>query len=521
MGIERVNRRLARIGVVACMAAAALAGCKAVGPDFHAPQPDAPPSWDAGEAGRFAAAGASAPASVVSAQPAQAGRWWTVFGDPVLDDLVGDALAQNLDLQGAAVRIEAARAQEQSARGAAWPSVAGSVLAGRTRFSEHGLLSSLGGGGSSGGSSQGSAPDGNGSPGGQGSDQSSGPSLVSGLYQVGFDATWELDLWGRVRRSIEAAGADRASAEEAARDARVSLVAEVVRTYVGLRSTERQIAIAQDNLAAQRRLDELVRSRHRAGFTPESDVAAQSAQVQGALAQLPPLLQEQAQARNRLALLLALPPGALHDRLDTGPATIALALPPEVPVGLPGDLLRRRPDIRRRAADLHAATARIGVAEARLFPSVTLGLFGGLQATRTADLADWGSRFFLGGAQLTLPIFQGGQLRAQVAVADAQARQAVLAYRSTVLAAFHDADDAWVAYAQEQQRTAALQGQWQEARRARELSEDRWRSGLTSYMEVLIADHNALMAQRELAQSSALAQTDLVALFKALGGGWE
>jgi len=322
-----------------------------------------------------------------------------------------------------------------------------------------------------------------------------------------------------VRRGVEAAKADRESAEFARRDALVSLSAEIARTYLGLRGTEQSLAIAEAQLRTQQDLRRLVGSRREAGFAPQSDVAAQAAQVQAALAQLPPLRQQAAQARNRLAMLLAQPPGALGERLAQA-ATLP-ALPPSVPVGLPGELLRRRADIRKAEADLHAATARVGVAVARLYPNITLGLAGGLQAAHWRELGDWASRFLLGGGIVQVPIFQGGKLKAQVRLADLQSQQALLAYRKAVLTAFEETDDAIDAYAEAQRHAAALARQWQEARHGRDLSRERWRAGLASFIEVLDAERGAQQAEAQLAQARLAAVVDLVALYKALGGGWE
>ncbi len=484
----------------------ALAGCHAVGPDFRRPQPEPLGAWPANAQAQRHGDVAS---GVDTARPAFDAQWWTLFRDPVLDGLVRDASAQNLDVRTAELRIEAARAQMRSAEASRWPSGSLTGLAGRARMSPNGPLSAGAGGGSA---------EGGGDP-AQQQQQQQQASPVTNLYQIGFDASWELDLWGGVRRGVEAAKADRESAEFAKRDALVSLSAEIARTYLGLRGTEHRLAIAEAQLRTQQHLQTLVASRRAAGFAPQSDVAAQAAQVQAALAQLPPLRQQAAQARNRLALLLALPPGALTERL-AGTSTLP-DLPPTVPVGVPGELLRRRPDIRKSEADLHAATARVGVAVSKLYPGITLGLAGGLQATHWSDLTDWASRFLLGGAEISMPIFQGGKLKAQVRVADLQSQQALLAYRKTVLGAFGEVDDAIEAYAEAQRRSAALARQWQEAQHGRELSNERWRTGLGSFIEVLDAERGAQQAESQLAQAQVEERVDLVALYKALGGGWE
>ncbi len=483
--------------------AALVAGCT-VGPDFRRPEAAPPAAWSAAAS----AAQRGRPSEAVAA-PFDGKRWWAVFGDPVLDRLIDDAQAQNLDLQTAVLRIESARVQRVSAAGAALPQVAGNVVAGRNRMSENGIAGALGGGG-------GGSGGGGGASGGDGSSTS----LASNLFQAGFDAVWELDLWGRVRRNVEAADAQIVSAEEARHDAQVSLAAEIARTYFGLRGTERQLEITDADVATQRRIAELVGSKQRAGLASEAELTAQAAQLNAVLARLPQLEQARAQARNRLGLLLALPPGAVDERLAAA-AAADRPLPAQIPVGLPGDLLRRRPDIRRSEAELHTATARIGVVAAGLFPSVRLGLAAGLQSSAASTLTDWGSRFFLGGAAVSIPIFQGGQLRSQVTLADLSAREAALNYRQTVLNAYHEADGALVAYGQEQRRSLALAQQWADARQSRALAEGRWTNGLAAFIDVLDAERTAHQSELQLVQSRADAATDLVALFKSLGGGWD
>ncbi len=494
--------RFPRAGATLALALATLlAGCKAVGPDFHRPDEVPPPAWNA--------ASSPAMAGLASRPVARAydGRlWWSVFKDPVLDGLVDDAMRQNLDLQTAALRIEEARAQRGAAAAQGKPSVSGNGVAGRQRSSENGLLSSLAGGSAAAAQQAGAPP-------------APAPSPYSDLYQVGFDATWELDLWGKARRGVEAADANVESAEQARGSAAISLTAELARTYLQLRGAQRQRAIVLADIADQQRLFELADSRSRNGFAAKADAVTQQAEVSRAEAQLPPVEQDIARAQNALALLLALPPGALVDRLGPPPASDA-PLPPEVPVGLPGDLLQRRPDVMKSEADLHAATAKVGQAEAQRFPSVTLGGVGGLQATHASDLTDWASRFWIGGLQVSLPIFEGGKLKAQVRTADAQMREAALGYRSTVLAAYHDADNALEAYAQEQRHASALARQLADARRSRDLMRSRWQGGFVSRIEVIDSERKLHQAELQSLQSTVSASTDLVALYKALGGDW-
>ena len=485
-----------RASALAC--AALLGGC-VMGPNFERPTTTPPASFDS-----LAAAPADLPSKPV-ATPYDGARWWSVFKDPVLDGLVDDARRQNLDLQTAALRIEEARAQLGSAQAQGRPSVSGMGVGGRQRSSENGFFSALSGGGQQ-------------QQGGAAAAQPA-PSPYSDLFQVGFDATWELDLWGKARRGVEAAHAGIESAEQARGNALISLTAEVTRTYLQLRGAQRQRAIVEADIVDERRLLDLTESRSRNGFAAKADAVQQQAQLSSSEAQLPPIDQQVAQARNGLALLLALPPGALAQRLGGAPAA-DVALPPAVPVGLPGDLLRRRPDVLKAEADLHAATAKVGQAKAQLFPSITLGGVGGLQSVHASSLTDWASRFWIGGAQVSIPIFEGGKLKAQIRAADVQMKEAALAWRGTVLSAYHDADNALEAYADEQRHAAALAKALADARRGDALMRSRQRSGFVSMIEVLDAQRRVHQAEQQALQSNVAAATDLVALYKALGGDW-
>ena len=501
----RAPARVTPARVTALAAAILTAGCT-MGPDFHRPETTPPPSW---------AGAASAPADLPSKPIGRAydGRlWWSVFKDPVLDGLVDEAVRQNLDLQTAALRIEEARAQRGSAASQGLPSVGGTGIGGRQRASKNGLASALTGGASQQGSSSGGAS-------GSGAAAAPAPSPYSDLFDAGFDATWELDLWGKVRRGVEAADAGIVSAEQARGDAMVSLTAEVARTYLSLRGAQRQRAIVLSDIADERQLSKLTNSRSDNGFASQADAVQQQAQLSASEAQLPPIDQNIDQAMNRLALLLALPPGALADRLGELPRD-DVALPPEVPVGLPGDLLRRRPDILKSEADLHAATAKVGQAKAQLFPSITLGGTAGFQSIHADSLADWASRFWVGGVEISIPIFEGGKLKAQIRTADAQMKEAALTWRSTVLSAYHDANNALVAYADEQRHASALARQLSDARRSDALMRSRFKNGFVSMIEVLDAQRSVHQAEEQALQSNVTASTDLVALYKALGGDW-
>lgn len=486
-----------------------LGGC-AVGPDFERPSPWSPASWFR------ATPDARAPvASIPVAGPVDPG-WWRAFGDPELTRLMERVAAQNLDVRTATVRLEQSRAQRRVAGADQFPALNANASYTREKPSDKGAISALGG--SLGGGNE--ATQANGLGGRNGGIAAAGGSSLPAfdLFQGGFDATWELDLWGRVRRQVEGAEAQIAASEAARRDALVSSLAEVARNYMQLRGTQDGLVIARRNLASAEESARLTSERFRGGLSTDLDVANARGQAEATAATIPPLEQQEQGLMNAIALLLGAPPGALAAELqDPRPVP---PVPPLVPVGLPSDLARRRPDIREAEARLHAATADIGVAEADFFPRITLSGSFALQATQIKDLG-WSAHTFGLGPSITMPIFEGGRLRATLDLRRRQQEEAAIAYQKSVLNAFHEVDNALTAYRAEQQRNERLRAQAAEVRRALSLANSRFRQGLSDYLEVLTAQRSVLDAEQQLASSTASVSSDLVALYKALGGGWE
>jgi NodT family efflux transporter outer membrane factor (OMF) lipoprotein len=477
--------------ILILLSAAMLTGC-AVGPNFKPPTPDVPAAWSAD---------APAAASQTISAPADPGAWWTSFNDAELTSLIQRAASSNLDAKAAVLRIAEARAQRDIAAGAAWPSLDANASAQVTRLSEStptgALFSKVG--------------------------QFPGLSGVSipnpyNQYQLGFDASWELDLFGRVRRSVEAAKADTQAQIEDSRSVLITTLGEVGRAYVDLRTAQAKRQIVLDNLAAEKDLLSLASQRRRAGLSSDVDVVRAAAEASSAEAQLPLLDRQISQDINDLSKLLALPPGALRDELNQ--AQPIPPVPPQVPVGLPADLARRRPDIREAEAKLHGATARVGVAVADLYPKLTLGAQGGYQSQTIPLLTNWASRFFNAGPTLELPIFEGARLRATVRLQNAQEQAAALDYRRTVLGALHEVDDALEAYGADQARQAALARAVARNRDAADLARQRYASGVASFIDVLDAERSLQQNELLLADGTAAVSTDLVVLYKALGGGW-
>jgi outer membrane protein, multidrug efflux system len=462
-----------------------LAGCM-VGPDYKPPNVPVPDGW------RAAGSPLAAPT-----QPTDLGGWWHALGDRMLDALVDQALAENLDLKTVAARVREARAARVIAASGAFPTIGTSTSYARTQpFSKHSQFGAL-------------LP----------------PDLAEvNLFQGDFDATWELDVFGGIRRGIEAADADIAAAEDDERDVRVTLLAEVARNYVEIRSLERRIAIAAENIESQRSSVALTEDRFRTGLASELDVRQARSLLATTESEVPVLERQREQTLHALGVLVGREPNALQDDLAR-PAPIPGAAAPDalavrIPVGLPSDLLRRRPDVRRAERQVAAATARIGVATADLFPKVSLTGLAGLESISASDFFTSGSRYFTAGPTISWSIFEGGRLRANVAVQDARADQALNGYVKAVLTALADVEDSLVAYGKERSRHVALVSAAEENRRSVVLARDLYVHGLGTYLAVLDAERAQYASEDTLVQGDEALVFDLVATYKALGGGW-
>lgn len=482
---------------LAALLALPLIGC-AAGPDFQRPTSGVPATWSA-SATRSTR---DQPSQVTSSPADNAAEWWAGFNDPELTSLIGRARAANLDARAAVLRIAEARAQRDVSTAAEWPSLSANASAQTNRLSEStptgALFSKVG--------------------------QSSGPSGVSfpnpyAQYQLGAGASWEIDLFGRVRRSVEAAGADTQATVEDRRSVLVAVLGDVGRTYVDLRAAQAKRRIIQETIATQRDLQDLARQRRLADLSGDVDVVRAEGDTLTAQAQLPGLDRQITQDINRLSRLVAREPGALEAELRA--AQPVPPVPPRAPIGLPADLARQRPDIREAEARLHAATARIGVAVADLYPKLTLNAQGGVQGERLASLTNWASRFVTAGPTLELPIFDAGRRRATIRLQDVRAQEAALGYRRTVLTALHEVDDAIAAYGADQGRRTALSDAVARDRDAVDLGRQRYASGVGSFIDVLSAQRTLEQTELSLADASAAVSADLVALYMALGGGWQ
>jgi NodT family efflux transporter outer membrane factor (OMF) lipoprotein len=474
--------------VAALVAPLLAAGCS-VGPNFVSPDPHLPETSFTDDRGAVADARLPPPTD-----PA----WWAVFRDPILTDLERRVAAANLDVLTATIRLAESRFQRGVAAAAELPSLNGDAKYTRELYSQNGIVSLLGG----------LAPSGT-------------PLNVPAIndYNVGFDASWELDLWGRVRRQVEAADAAVDQAADQRRDALVSSLAELARDYIQLRGVQTQIRIATDNIKVDRNVLGLAQERQQRGLQNGLDVENAAAQVESVRAQIPALEQQESQYINALSLLLDQPPGALKAELarpHSEPAS-----PPRVPLGIPSELARRRPDIRVAEAQLHAATANIGVAVGAFYPSVQLNGTVGVDALDFTNLWKGSSLQYMVGPSVSLPIFAGGRLRSTLELRDAQQQEAAVFYHKTVLQAWHDVVNALVAHRLEQNRRARLRSQADHSRQALGLARARYTDGVTDFLTVLDTERTLLQAEQQYAASTTNVALDLVQLFKALGGGWE
>jgi NodT family efflux transporter outer membrane factor (OMF) lipoprotein len=460
-----------------------LAGC-AVGPNYHRPAVAVQDRWP------------TPPNTAAVIGPATE-QWWKSFEDPELNSLVTRAVEANLDLKLAAARVEEARANRGVARSGGLPQLTGTAAASRQRQIAQGFVPNESG---AGGSLQNFSYETN---------------LFSGLV----DMSWEIDLFGGIRRQVQAAEADLTAQQEDRRNVLVSLLGDVATNYSQVRGYRLRLDIARHNIAIQEDTLKLTRDLVNAGQATEREVAQSEALLETTRASLSPLDSGLQTAIHRLGVLLGLEPRALASELAAS-APLPLT-PPEVPVGLPSDLLKRRPDIRRAEAQLVAATARVGQAKADYFPKLSLTGSAGREATELRALTLGFSNVFSIGPSVSVPIFTGGKIRSNVAVQTARMKQAEVTYESTVLTALEETDNALVNLDNERERQKRLQEVVRAGQTALELAQIQYKAGLTDFLTVLDSERTLAGDQDQLAQSQVSAVTNLVSLYKALGGGWD
>lgn len=423
-------------------------------------------------------------------------RWWVTFGDPALNRLVTEALAANLELKQTAQRIRAARAERVIAVAAGLP-----ILGARNSINRR--LNTFSG-----------AP-GTTTPvaGGFGN-----ANEVIDIFQLGFDAQWEIDLFGGIRRSVEAAQATIDAEVENAGAVTVTLLAEVARNYIEFRRNQQQIAITRENLRSQQDSVLITRARYDAGLTTELDVDQAAAQAAQTKSQLPGYEIGLKQSVHQLGVLLGKEPNYLLVRLDReGPIPAAQQ---DVVMDLPSELLRRRPDVQVAERQLAAATAQVGAATAELYPKLNLTALLGFQNYHPDSITPIARSWSVASA-LTLPLFNWGRIRANIDATEAQKDQLLLRFQNVVLNALKEVEDALVGYLEEQKRRNALKQSVQANERAVEVANERYTKGLAGFLDVLVSQRSLYLAQSDLTDSQARIAENLVALYKALGGGWD
>ncbi len=465
-----------------------LVGC-AVGPNYKRPQVTVPNQWTV------------APARGTSTKSPETDAWWSSFKDPALNSLIERPVDRNLDLKLALERVQEARAASGIARSGYFPSIDANVSTTRLR----------------GGFNQGvirAVP--------SSTEPNARPNLISpfetNVFQGNLSASWELDVFGGIRRSVQAATADAMAAEENRRDVLVILLGEVGRVYAQLRGFQRRLEIANKNIKTQQDTLDLTTARAKAGLATELDVSRAAAQLESTSAIVPTLRSGIDVSIHRLSVLLGEEPGALHSELEK--ASPIPSTGPDVEVGLPSDLLKRRPDIRRAEAQLAAATARVGEARADLFPRFVLTGAAGRQATQLHDLTLGLGNFFSVGPGISLPLFTGGRIRSNIAVQTSRQRAAEISYQSTILHALEEVENALVNYSEEQERRDRLNQAVEQSQLAVELATEQYRAGLVDFLSVLEAQRELYASEDQLVQSQASVTTNLVGLYRALGGGW-
>jgi multidrug efflux system outer membrane protein len=461
---------------------ASFPGC-AVGPNFKPPEAQMPNAW-------------AGPSPLPAVTPAEndLARWWTVFDDKMLASLIAQAVETNLDVKFAEARIRQARAARGIAESFLGPTLdaTGSVQRSEASVSPAGSTGATNG---------------------------SRVNVTATQYFAGFDAAWELDIFGGVRRGIEAADADLQATVEARRDVLVTLTAEVAVNYTDLRAFQQRIAIARENLDAQKHSAKLTRERFEGGFASGLDVANAEAQVATTAAVIPLLEASARQTIYSLSVLLGRQPAALVQEL--APALAIPTAPPAAPMGVPSDLLRRRPDIRQAEAGVHAATARIGVAEADLYPKFFITGSAGLQSSDLGSWFDWTSRLWSIAPSVSWEVFNMGRTRSNIAQQEALQEQSLIVYEKTVLTALQEVENALIALNKEQEHRKALVDAVAFNEKAVDLSVKLYTEGQTDFLNVLQAQRALFVTQDALAQSTQTVSTDLIALYKALGGGWD
>jgi multidrug efflux system outer membrane protein len=471
---SKINAILLLAWLLAVLLTQSFTGCATVGPDYVPPDTAVSKDWhtplDVG-------------LTAEKIDPQALATWWSTLNDQELSSLIARAVKGNLDIKEARVRIREARARRRIAKADLLPTLDATGSATWSRSSED-----------------------------------TGTAETRDFYAAGFDAGWELDLFGGVQRSVEAAKADLDATQENLHDMLVSMTAEVALNYIEVRIYQKRLDVTVANLEIQQETYRLIQSRYQAGLDDELAVQQARSNLESTLSQIPTMRTGLEGAMNRIAVLLGEQPGALHEQLENY-KPIPL-VPQYVAVGVPADVLRRRPDVRKAERELAAQTARIGVATAELYPKFTLSGSIGLETLSLGNLITTGSRTFSIGPRITWPIFNAGSIRANIEIQSALQEQTMIQYESVILSALEEVENALVAYVAEQTRRTSLDEAVDAAKQALELAQYKYQTGLIDFITVLDAQRSLLDYEDQLVQSAGSITSNLIRLYKALGGGW-
>lgn len=471
--LNKITFIRAMLGLCVVLAIQIVTGCATVGPDYVPPQKSVSKDWHTQLRGGL---------TTGEMDPRTLAAWWMTLNDPELSSLIDRAALGNLDLKKALARVREARARRGMAKADLFPTLDAMGSATWSRSSTD-----------------------------------TGTGKTSDLLAATFDAGWELDIFGGVRRSVEAAGANLQATQEDLRNVLVSLLAEVASNYVQVRTYQALIAVAEANLEAQSETYQLTRWRYEAGLSDELAVQQARYNLENTRSLIPALRTGLEEAMNRIAVLMGEQPGKVHPELEKRePIPVT---PLKIAVGVPADVLRRRPDIRQAERELAAQTARIGVATADLYPKFTLSGSIGLEALSFSNPSTSGWTLS-GGPRISWAIFKGGAIRQNIVVQSALQEQALIQYEATILGALEEVENALVAYAEGQQRRQSLSEATQAAQKAVDLAQLKYQAGLTDFNNVLEAQRSLLSFQEQLAQSEGTVTSNLIRLYKVLGGGW-
>jgi NodT family efflux transporter outer membrane factor (OMF) lipoprotein len=495
-------RKLSLARATAAVALLTVPAACTVGPDFLKPKPDYTPASLTD--GHTTDPGKQKLSTPVVAKPDP--TWWKVFGDPQLTALETRVAGANLDVKVAALRLAESRATLGITESALLPQMRGDGGYIGQKPSKAGALSLFPTPGGSGAGNQA---------------QNNGALFDPfSLWQYGLDASWEIDFWGRVRRDVESSLATMTATGDQERGVLITAQAELARDYVQLRGAQAALETTQHNLDIAKQSLALTQQRAAGGLTTELDVANAAAQVETTASDIPPLQARIDTLSNAIALLLGAPPQSMTRELAA--AHPVPPVPPQVPVGLPSELARRRPDIRVAEANLHAATANVGVAVGDFYPRVTLSGSVAMQAVQFSNLGTWADASTWSiGPSITIPIFEGGRLQRNLELKEKQQQQAAVEYQRTVLNALHDVDNALTEYDAAQRRRNTLLQAVAQNRKAVQLAQDRYAQGVADFLDVLVTERSLFQTELLLTDSTTTVSSDMVQIYKALGGGWE